>query len=325
MDIGGANTKFASFDSKFIESHYLPLWKGADIFGLFTDIKKRVNPSIVSVVMTGELSDCFSGKDEGVLWIYENVISVFPNAKFLNINCTFKDDVRSDPKGFAAANWVASSNFLGKKFKDALFIDMGSTTTDIIPIEDGKPTAEKTDYERLKRNELIYSGLLRTNIAVLLPKVKINGGFCSTSSELFAVTADAYLMLGDISKEEYACETPDTYAFENTNESKSKESAFRRISKVVCADPDELGYEGALSIAKQVKEHQINELTLAINAIKDRCNVDMIIACGIGELLVKEAACQVDIKCILTSELYGKNVSSVLPAYAASRLLKDEM
>ena len=322
IDIGGANTKFASFDGNFIENHYLPLWKGANVSGLLTDVKKRSNASLIAVVMTGELSDCFNGKEEGVLWIYENVIKVFKNSKFLDLNCSFKDNVFKNPKDFAAANWMASSTFLGETFKDAIFIDIGSTTTDIIPIVDGKPIAKKTDFERLKRGELIYSGILRTNVAVLLPKIKIGNDMCATSSELFAQTADAYLMLDEISKDDYTCETPDIYAFEDLDEAKSKESAARRLARVVCADLEELGYEDALDIAKQVKEKQINELVAAIGNIRDKYKAERIISCGIGEFLVKEAACQVDMECILTSDLYGRKISSVFPAYAVGKLLE---
>lgn len=325
IDIGGANTKFASYDGKFIESHYLPLWKGANICNLMTDVKKRVNPRQIAVVMTGELSDCFSCKNEGVLWIYENVISVFSNAKFLSIDCTFTDDVRLNPEKFSATNWVASSTFVGKKFKDVIFVDIGSTTTDIIPIIGGKPIAAKTDYGRLKRNELIYRGLLRTNIAAILSKVEIDGDLVATSSELFSITADAYLVLGDISKEEYTCEAPDIYAFENLDDAKSKEASEKRLLRVVCSDLDELGNECALKIAKQIKEHQIDDLVYSLNAVKDRCKVDKIISCGMGEFLVKEAACRIDMECFFASEIYGKEISSVLPSYAACKLLESQI
>ena len=46
---------------------------------------------------------------------------------------------------------------------DALFVDMGSTTTDIIPIEDGAVANEGyTDAERLLTGELVYTGFTRT-------------------------------------------------------------------------------------------------------------------------------------------------------------------
>ena len=47
--------------------------------------------------------------------------------------------------------------------RDALFVDMGSTTTDIIPIVGGKVAARgATDAERLQAGELVYTGATRT-------------------------------------------------------------------------------------------------------------------------------------------------------------------
>ena len=71
---------------------------------------------------------------------------------------------------------MASSLLLGKDYRDSIFVDIGSTTTDIIPIKNGKPLAGKTDFKRLKNGELVYSGALRTNIAAILKSVKFGIG-----------------------------------------------------------------------------------------------------------------------------------------------------
>jgi len=92
----------------------------------------------------------------------------------------------------AAANWSASATLLAEEVGDGLFVDMGSTTTDLIPIK-GRPLAAKTDFQRLARGELVYTGLLRTALGALLPTARIGGDCVPLSPEMLAITADAYL------------------------------------------------------------------------------------------------------------------------------------
>ena len=57
-------------------------------------------------------------------------------------------DACRDADRIAAGNWHALANFVGKSFcSDGLLIDIGSTTTDIIPILQGAvATTARTDY-----------------------------------------------------------------------------------------------------------------------------------------------------------------------------------
>lgn len=206
IDIGGANTKIASADGKTSELHYLPLWKNARLTEFLIDISKRLEPEKVGVVITGELADCFPDKETGLSYIMDAVNNAFKDAWFLDSDGHFTKEKK---RSIAAANWMASALIVGKEFTDCMFVDTGSTTTDIIPIKKGKSLAARTDFERLKRGELVYTGALRTNIAAVLDKVELGGAVSRISSELFAITADAYLVLGLIPREDYTCDTPD--------------------------------------------------------------------------------------------------------------------
>lgn len=154
--------------------------------------------------MTGELADCFSNKRLGILSIKEAVEESFScPIKFWGV-----DGFRwTDVSDLAAANWSASASLISKEIGDCLFADMGSTTTDLIPIK-SRPKAGRTDFNRLANGELIYSGLLRTNLAFLLHEVNLAGRRIPLSSELFAISADAHLVLGEIAEAEYAVEPP---------------------------------------------------------------------------------------------------------------------
>jgi hypothetical protein len=313
IDIGGANTKIASSDGKHVELHYLPLWRKSKLPEALLDISARLVPEKVGVVITGELADCFQDKDAGLSYIIDAVNNAFSEAWFLGSSGVFTKEKK---RNIAAANWMASALIVGRDFGDSIFVDTGSTTTDIIPIKNGKPLAAVTDFERLKKSELVYSGALRTNIAVLLDNVDVSGASSRTSSELFAITADVYLVLGMISHDDYTCDTPD-------GAGKTVLDARRRLARVVCADLTEIKEEDIVSIAHQVMEKQVMDIADAINDVAKSHELETIVACGLGEFLVKEAVDELGFDIIRMSERYGKELSKVFPAYSVARLLEE--
>jgi len=332
IDVGGANTKVATSDvNGFVDTIYAPLWKNnAILYDVLSEAKQKFETGeeaeLIGVVMTGELCDCFETKREGVLHIKRAVSTVFENVKFFNTDCNFKDgsEVGKDPLSFAATNWLASAKLVSEQHRDAIFVDIGSTTTDVIPVVGGKIKAKRTDLERLKSGELIYSGILRTNVAALLKKVEIGeiGEVCKTSAELFAITADAYLVLGYINKDDYSCESPDSHAFVGREkEEKNRVSAMRRLARVVCCDLEEIGEDSAVAIAEQVKEAQLAELVASIAKIKGKYGLKMVVSAGIGEFIAKEAADSLNIDSLSLSSIYGKKICAAFAAYAVSQLL----
>lgn len=344
IDVGGANTKIAT-SNRLVDSLYAPLWQNKDtLYAVLAEVKQKFGSEIeaVGVVMTGELSDCFETKRDGVLEIKDMLSSIFGAPQFFDTSGTFKDGCEVDkaPFSFASTNWLASATFIAEHYKDAIFVDVGSTTTDVIPVVEGEIKASKTDFERLESGELIYSGILRTNIAALLRKVIVSkqkqeqeaecSPCLSVSSELFAITADAYLALGYITEEEYSCESPNSYAFAGLRDDaaaeKSKVSAMRRLSRVVCSDLEEIGEDGAISIAEQVKRVQVDELSNSIRRLREKYGVGMIVSAGIGDFIAKEATeslnLNVNDRFISLSSIYGKNISATFPAYSVAKLLE---
>ncbi|MBN1134592.1 MAG: H4MPT-linked C1 transfer pathway protein [Methanosarcinaceae archaeon] len=317
IDIGGANTKVASADGSIKELHYIPLWKDTKLPSALKEIANRLHPDKVSVVMTGELADCFVDKETGIRFIMDAVEDAFDcDKRYINNEGTFTD-TSEDILNLAAANWAASARLIGSEIGSCIFVDVGSTTSDIIPIIDGKHAAGRTDFSRLLRSELVYAGTLRTNIAAVLETAEISGGTCRTSSELFASTADAYLIRGDITPELYTCETAD-------GGGRSKIDAMRRLARVVCADLTEISSLDIENIARQVKEKQVSVLSAAIYEVAERNGLKRIVAAGIGEFLISEAAGRLGFECISAAEKWGNDISKVFPAYAAAKVLESE-
>ena len=141
---------------------------------------------------------------------------------------------RARPWDVAAANWVATALAVADAHPDALLIDVGSTTVDVIPIAGGRVAATgRNDLERLLAGELVYTGVLRTNLAAIAPRVPVRGEWCPVASEYFAISADVHLVLGHLAPEAYDCPTPD-------GRPATVEFARERIARLVCSDIDQL-------------------------------------------------------------------------------------
>ncbi len=311
LDIGGANLKVASINNGKII--YFPMWKKwKELNKQLFEIKKEYKPKSVGVVITAELADSFDNKVNGIRYISSVVNDVFDdcNIFYLDVNGNIKSKI-DDPKLFAASNWVASTKFLLRYYENFLFADMGSTTTDLIPVTN-KIEAEKTDYERLRRKELIYFGILRTPIFYVLPE------FDSTplASEYFSITGDIFTLTGDISVKDYNCETPD-------GRDKGKEDCMRRIARTLCCDVDEIGKDNIFKLAKLVKEEMIKKTSKAIETLAAKYKLNKVIGCGIGEFILKKASKHAGLDYISLKDKFG-DFSSIFPAYAMARLIDND-
>src|SRR5206468_11999940 len=107
-----------------------------------------------AVTMTAELSDIFPDRDSGVRFVLSacrralgpRVLVLDQGGLFLTLR-----EARRAPGRVAAANWMASATVTaGALPEDGLFIDVGSTTTDIVPLSRGRAAPRgRTDLRRL--------------------------------------------------------------------------------------------------------------------------------------------------------------------------------
>ena len=276
LDIGGANTKAVSLkiidgllylDSAY--STYFPIWaKGKDNLGnqLKTCINSLSSPAdLVAITMTAELSDVYNDKQAGVLHILNSVGKAFKDVETLFLtnenNLVSPEQVYSDPLKVAGANWVATAWLASKIIKNCIVVDVGSTTTDIIPIVNHQIVAKgKNDLERLQLGELIYTGALRTNLATLVNKVLINNISTRVSSELFSTTGDIHLILGNISSSDYNIDTSD-------GRGKSLDESYSRLARLVCSDLETINQKTLKNLAEFIYQKQISLIASGINQI----------------------------------------------------------
>jgi probable H4MPT-linked C1 transfer pathway protein len=295
LDVGGANTKAAvvEVDRRVrLVSEPFEVWRDPEPMpGVIADVVGRLalDGGPVALTTTAELADVFPSKREGVLFVLDAARRALPGRR-LRVMTTAGELIglgaaRAAPLRCAAANWMATALLLARSLPDAILVDCGGTTTDVIPIAAGAVTARgRTDLERLLAGELVYTGALRTNVAAVLSHATIGGRACPVSSELFAVTADAHLLRGNLTPEQCTCTFPD-------NRGTSPGEVRSRLARVVCADPEQLAGGDLEAIAGAVEEAQIASIAAALDRVAARQAAGVVVvAVGVGAFLARAAA-----------------------------------
>jgi len=292
MDIGGANTKI--FDGKNYYQYYFPMWKEKDKFRDFIEnLKKNFTADIYAITMTAELCDCFKNRREGVKFILNTLNDVLGKILVFSTEQKFFDidTAINFPYSVASANFMATAKYVSMFEKNCIVIDIGSTTTDIIPIKNKKILCHTTDFERIKNDELIYTGVLRTNLVSISNKVKFKGKNLKISAEYFANTGDVYRILGEISENEYTTETAD-------NNGKRIIDCMRRIARILCCDIEEdkecsnvneikskISKRDVVKIAEYFKDKQIKMINKSIERVERKYKINNRFIIGAGKFL----------------------------------------
>ena len=352
FDIGGANVKAVNTTPTRNRRDlvvtgtirwYHPLWlRGVEsLRDLLREVKERFSLKqgeyYVGVTMTAELSDIFKTKFEGVRTIVEIVEDVYRDSRgvyyvTVDMNLVDCNTAVKDYLKVAAANWAASAWLMKYKceewgIRDAILIDIGSTTTTIIPMVNCNIKVRGyTDPEKLVYGELVYTGVLRGNVATLVDRVPYKGFYARVSAERFSLMGDVHLLLGHITSEDYTTETAN-------GRGKSIEEAVQRLARVPCADSDIISFEEAVEIARYIYEKQVFAIFEALMQIRSwlvsqgiKLDNFTVITAGLGEFLARESSRRAGFKRIVSiSELVGEKIASVLPSYATALMVLNKV
>jgi probable H4MPT-linked C1 transfer pathway protein len=335
-DIGGANIKAAwlppasrAMGAVGVVSRPFEIWRGADqLQAILQDLAAAVAPEppqAMALTMTAELADVFSTKREGVLFVLQSVRNAFPEYPCFALSLSGEfipiQDAQRTPLDFAASNWMATARYLSRQYPHCIMIDVGSTTTDIIPILAGKVSSRgKTDLDRLIAGELVYTGLLRTHLASIVHAVPVGGGFCPVSSEYFAISGDVHLILGHIHPQDYDCPTPD-------GRPASLDSARARLARLVCADTEMLAQDAIDRMAGFIYQQQLAQIGRALSQVLSRLPGSReipLVALGAGAFIAAEAAQRLGLPVTNLAETWGRQEAQVAPSLAAAHLLAEQ-
>ncbi len=337
-DIGGAHVKVAVIQEHKIIAVYqapCPLWQGLDklefaVQTLLAKLPLEINQRH-ALTMTGELVDLFANRHDGVQQIIHTMTRLLVSdnvqifcGKYGLLSMSAIDETHYD--AIASANWLASATLAAKHFPDGLFVDMGSTTTDILLCENGHVAAQGfSDYQRLISGELIYSGIVRTPVMAVVQSVLDNEKNVGIMAEHFATMSDVYRLTGELSEHHDQAPTADGAA-------KMIAASAQRLSRMVGDDFTVAELARWQAVAKDVREQQKQRIqqSCALQLARHTSMEKMTVCgAGIGRFLVQEIAANLTCSYVDFSTLFAANSAELefspadcAPAVAVAYLLE---
>ena len=318
VDIGGANLKVARSDGA-AWSEPFALWQQPQV--LASQLVEQwfaQTPEVVLATMTGELCDCYTSRAEGVCHILEQLEAAAGDAALyvwsMAEGFVTADRARHAPRDVASGNWHALASWLAPMWSAGLtlLLDVGSTTSDLIAMRDGRVTTDsRTDLDRLTRGELVYAGARRTPIMALTQTLQLNGITHPVVAEHFATMRDALVVTGDLPEAAEDTDTPDGRAV-------TKPDAARRLLRVIGSDFDHHSETEARSLAEQCRDCLETRLTTAMQQVLNEQTPDRIVLSGSGAVVGARAAARLhpDVPRVTLAERIGEPASDAACAHA---------
>lgn len=327
-DMGGAHLKAARVKKGHVEAVVqaaTPLWLGlGSLEAAFDALRTELGRADCHVItMTGELCDAFPSRREGVVGLAQiaakHLAPAVPSLYAGRAGFVEPSEAAPHADDIASANWRASAEVVALKLRDALFVDIGSTTTDIVPIIAGKVAAAGySDAERLASGELVYTGMTRSFVMSLAVRAPFRGAWTPLMNEYFASSADVHRILGDLPDGADKMATAD-------GREKTVEASRARLARMIGREADEGADSEWAQLAAwfaEAQTRQIADAALLRLSRNDVADAAPVVAAGVGASLAAEAARRLGRPCLGFSSLIAAPVdaSHCAPAVAVALL-----
>jgi probable H4MPT-linked C1 transfer pathway protein len=300
-DLGGANLKLARAEAGRI-THVAqvpcPVPQDRSKFDAALEEALKLCPSDPgtrhAVTMTGELSDVFADRAEGVVYLVALMRKATgEDTIFYGGRAGFLDAGRAVARTLdvASANWHASAALVAGHFSDGLFVDAGTTTTDLIPLRSGAPaTRGYSDGERLAEGELVYTGVVRTPVMAVAQDAPFKGRSQSIAADRFATMADVWHLLGELPPD------ADPYPTADLRGKTAAESAAR-LARMLGRDGSEAELAEWIAVARHFADCQLARIETAARTLTAREGLGAdtpVIGAGCGRFVAKRLAERLD-------------------------------
>jgi probable H4MPT-linked C1 transfer pathway protein len=243
-----------------------------------------------AVTLTGELSDVFGDRAEGVAYLVDMMRTASDgDALFYGGRAGFLDCIRAVERSpdVASANWHASATLVAQCFPDGLFVDVGTTTTDLVPLKAGAVAARGyADGERLAESELIYTGVVRTPVMAVARTAPFKGRMQRIAAERFATMADVWRLLGELPADADPYPAPDL-------KGKSTQESAARLARMLGLDASEAGLLACADLARHFADCQLAEIAAAALTLAEREEIAAdapVIGAGCGRFIARHLA-----------------------------------
>jgi (4-(4-[2-(gamma-L-glutamylamino)ethyl]phenoxymethyl)furan-2-yl)methanamine synthase len=339
FDIGGANIKAAD-GLGWVHSETFELWRRrSELPAALARLVSHRHPRRIVATMTGEIADCYASRREGVADIVAAVTSAACAAAgpacpvgiyLVDGTIVSPEKAVQRPLAAAASNWHAVARLAAAvtTTDKAFLIDIGSTTTDIVPLVDRAPApAGRDDVTRMAAGELVYTGVERTPIAAIVRSLPWRGRLHPVASELFSQAIDVWLLLGGLAEDP---ESPKSGSVNTADGGPAtRAAARRRLSRMILADPEEVTEDEAIPMAAWCADRQSLVVARALRRVAASCGWQprAIVLSGHGGCLARRALARIgwDIDRISLPDTLGPDVSRAAPAHSLALIARGQL
>lgn len=330
-DIGGAHLKAARLDSAGRVEGAIqvpcPLWQGlAQLDTAIHAAHSLVGDAPVhAVTMTGEMVDLFPNRAEGIRRLVAAVQDRFGRVSILFYAGAegFVEGAAAASAHLASANWRATAELVASRIQTAILVDIGSTTTDLVPVDDGRVAARaQDDAGRLVTGELLYTGVVRTPLMAVARRVPFEGEWIPLMAEHFATMADVHRLTGRLP------DGADQHRAADGGE-KTAEASARRLARMVGRDLESASLASWRQLAEWFARTQARQIEDACDRVLSRTGLSAaapIVSAGTGRFLLPEIAATRGRRCLEFSSLFpagdapAERISDCAPAVAVAAL-----
>jgi len=298
-DLGGANIKATRLHDgavRDIAQWPCPLWQGLHLLDDVLEQACRRWPDCAqgehAVTMTGEMADLFPHRQAGVEALAQAMSRRFgARVAFFAGAAGWRALAQAGPdwQHIASANWMASASMVAARLARGVLVDIGTTTSDLIPIAHGAVAAcGSDDAGRLASGELVYLGVARTPLCALARRITFEGTAYNVMNELFATTADVYRLTGELP----AAHDPHPSA---DGGPKTVEATQQRLARMIGRDARDAAPAAWLAFAHAWRRAQLDELAINLERVAAGAGLPVdapLVGAGCGHFLVRELAGQ---------------------------------
>jgi len=332
-DVGGAHLKGAAMDARgqLLAVVQVPcaLWLGLDHLDRALAQARAVlgDAPTHAITMTGELVDAFANRRVGVAAIAARLAERMPARRLVYFGGPAgwidAEHVAAEAGAVASANWYATAAWVASRVGAGLLVDIGSTTTDIVPLADGRVAARgRNDAERLASGELVYTGVVRTPVIALAATVPFAGAQVPLIPEWFATSADVHRLCGGLDERHDQHATAD-------DGPKTIAASARRLARMTGRDLEDAPFDDWTSLARHLRENQLGAILQGCAAVLSATRLDplaSVITAGAGAFLARDVASRLKRPAVDFAGLVGADgvdrdaVGVCAPAVAAGLL-----
>jgi probable H4MPT-linked C1 transfer pathway protein len=336
-DLGGAHLKAARLDPggrvERVVQLPCPLWRGlAHLDQALATAQAVMGPApLHGVTMTGEMVDLFPTRAEGVAQL---VAAMQQRLRGTSLRFyagldgfVAADEAKTSTSRLASTNWLASATLVAACMQDALLMDIGSTTTDLVLVRSGRIQARgRDDAGRLAAGELVYSGVVRTPVMALATAVPFEGESVPLMAELFATAADVHRLCGRLP------EDADQHPAADGGE-KTETGSARRLARMIGRDAETAPLDAWRQLARTLARAQAARIEDACDRLLSGQPLVAdapLVAAGVGRFLAADVAHRLARPCFEFARLLPDpgpelgRVSDCAPAVAVAWLVQRE-